>query len=349
MNLKSLTFSVFFAITLTAMAIIFNSCEKETNNIKEQVKNDGSLTIKNGAIYFKNYNEYHKTIVDISKMTNQELINWESNLGFLSFRQEYSELEEWLDEANTESDFQSIVDENLDIVDVGMDYSINPIIKGKVYQTICNRQGFFYVDCDVHKITDKKAYITNINETDLLLSSNIEDSKKLKSWSYYYDNDLKNGYDYSQSESSTVTSGKRRVKVTARIHKHYVGYQHHRDYYNLSFVIKVEGEKKVWKWWKDYKTTYDIRNATCVVAHNYAKIVCPNGFCKNICEKQFVGVINPISFQSTYDQKYIEYWEYMGQTADWADGDPECYEPYYTAIHVEASSRGVGDKWAIID
>jgi len=166
---------------LAIMALIIHSCEKE------QILQNGSLKIENpqywvdeGILNFSSGEAYQKLNDRLTGMNMEEIQVWEDSLGFVSFRTIYFSVLDELEQAETEEDYNNILNNNSDVI-ILEDERFEPIIKQASYQNTTNRKGLFIINGIPQKATSTELLIYDNNcYSSILELSEITD--KIDTW-----------------------------------------------------------------------------------------------------------------------------------------------------------------------
>ena len=357
-------------ITLTLSIIVFlgliSGCEKQNEQITENTPPEPELSpedlnnltvddmpgleVVNGLLKFDNAIDYEKTLSITSKMTEEELDKWESSLGFTSTRSMVNKAYNELDLCETEGQMNSILDKYnkyIRLTGSGEELSIEPVIFDEAYASISNADGIYLTGHKINKITQSYNIIADTDKYDILKeisNNNIEN--------YLQDNDLKiHEYIYSlQVESdpglkstaanysslqSTATKNKsgcsndRRVSIKLYITRSYSIFT---NKYTLKAKMKVWGQRKRLCAWIAYTTYLEYYNVFMEIHYKWSSY--------HSIEK----------FRGISGGSISGYGEAKNYTGSWIIDKKSTKQTdyYFTKASGSASSRGVGDRWAVI-
>ncbi len=362
---------ILLAVMITFVGgMFFTSCEKEnalvdrTNNREanieeiENVENYDNLTVadmpqlevKDGMLYFDNSEQYFKTIAIVTKMSDQELDNWEQQLGFVSLRTMQNKVMDILLDFETEEELFNYVNQNSNLLQITTDKNgekyINEIVHSTIISSISNEQGVYSTKSKVHKVIGDIIITTNHdNLQELITISNKNECNsnfEVESYITEITDEKKPKYRSMKGEDADLTKGRCYKHRRARI-KQYIQNLGYNDYGTYRYAIFVNVEVKGWAKsvvcvWCAYKTRYSFKSVYGTVRYH------KNGYYKNYSI--------PSKSSSRDEYKLRDYRTIVsGTTSSYQSLDDYSNKNYiwFTKIRGEGSSRGVGDKWSVIN
>lgn len=295
------------------------------------------------TLKFENLNE----MIDYYSITNEEETfsnnaSLQLDSEFKSFKAIYRAAVEEISEAESDEQYNQLLSEYSDILSI-IDSTYTPKITNHFYQTICNRDGIYESDGYAHKVIDSDLMIiTKVENVNELKEIHLESSLASKSFSVvsYTGNEdgvskgkqKRNCGDYLEKE---YFSNKRKCKKDRTINVSIQGVRiYSSPYYYLPYIsFKVWGEKRTWRCnWKSYRTILDTRN--CSFEGLYTK----NGITSNH-SFTFPNVVS----ENSYGKNLLS--NPLGSTMLFFENS----DFQFTKVNLEATSRGVGDNWVILN
>lgn len=155
MKMTCKTLRCIFALTL----LLFISCSKEetileNNSVKssEAIKT-GNVECINGILHFKSTEDIYSLIDSLNQLPEEEIFQWEAEMGFYSQRQRNYEIYQKLNQAEDSIEYEQIIAENKNLIRI---YDEMPFIQEDFYSKIANLDGLFVVDSIPHKVKNGK-------------------------------------------------------------------------------------------------------------------------------------------------------------------------------------------------
>ncbi len=273
---------VFLAMVATVLTI-FNGCQKDElgsqladEQLQAAVKPD--VYLENGYLAFKNMEAVDSVIQMLGKMTTTEKESWENQIGLKSARSEFDKLFEEYDKLESYQDFLAFKKRNLDKLklnemdpdDCSIDY---PFATG-YFLPVLNTEGVFKAGKSIIKYTKEDQIVIADGDINKLknLKSYMNDKMvismpKLKS-------SVTNGIHWFPEDDPLTGNNVWHMKsgISDRRINHqlvsdqwmiwetqYVWRNGYRIYLNQ------RGQKHSWGKWRDYATTYSIKEIKCKV------------------------------------------------------------------------------------
>ncbi len=323
--------------------VIFQSCEKKQliENNKNEVSDELSysdmpeLEIKDGMLYFDSEDEYFQTVRILPNMSEEELDQWEAKLGFLSVRtiqnNFYQELESLDEESVTEQEIENLVNKYKDYVEIVInedgEREIVPFIDDAVYKGIANANLMYQTGNYINKVFNGIIYSSSVEK--------INTIKELDNNNHYLSNAKKFVYETkSKTAKMTATyirdeawcSSDRKVKLEMKTRMYAFNPGYGGDYqYVWEVLANARGYKKTACVWSNYKNSLEFKEVygeIYVSNNNQSSFSIPNKSKKRVR-----------SIEGRWAKTYSSGQGYLG----------------FVRAHGKASSRGVGNNWAIIN
>ena len=276
-----------------------------------------------------------------------------------------------MESSTNESEFRNVLERYSDILKIEND-NIEPVIRNSFYQSISNRDRIYTSGGFVLKVLDdqdilampigeyknlvigSEAITWEETETIRKITYNSSPSHKQISsaktndcglnfpWASYFDN---HGGCSDDREVFVTAEAFIAVSIQTFIFKYQTEVQIWYRY--PSTEIKVWGKLRNWLCsWRDYKTELNLRNVDYTVVSYSTQSVGYWGFPTLSTPTTTRVVLPPVNTPETY--LYAKLQRIPDHLID--EWDVLTIEPYrFIEIHMEASSRGVGNNWAIID
>ncbi|HKI89881.1 MAG TPA: hypothetical protein VKA38_12700, partial [Draconibacterium sp.] len=275
-------------VMATAVLTIFNGCQKEELNIRrltddevqpqEVVKPD--VYVENGYLAFANMNAVDSVISMLNGMTTLEKEDWEKQMGFKSARAEFDALFEEYDKLESYEAFLQFKERNAgkfkfnenDPNDCSIDY---PFAAG-YFLPILSMEGIYKAGKSIVKYTMEDQIVIADGDINKLKNLNafMDDDmvfvlSKLKSGSY-----STNGIHWFPEDDPSGNESVWHTKPgisDRRINHQLMSYQWliwesanvWRNGYRI--YLNQRGQKHSWGKWRDYNTTYGIKEIKCKV------------------------------------------------------------------------------------
>ena len=328
----------------------FISCEKETEPVtKNPDVQLSTLKVNNGILEFNSADEYFKSEAQILNLPENELDKWEKQIGFESMRSVINNAYDELDLVELEEDFYNVMDKYRDVLTI-QDSVVRPIVEDIFLQSITSREGLYSSVSHFNKVLpdgvvsinkqhDIKVLksVTNLNDAnsnhELIVYKPDYEASRLKSTGCGA-----SSIEASATKNASKCKDRRRVFVSMVTAKRKYSYSNGEYAERYSVWVQVTAERMlgVVCLWKRYDTFLEFKNV------NY-KIRAPYYF------------------------PDFQWMTYTDATNWWGRSDGDAYTltrikntgdliynvtlptPTFISVHAEASSRGVGDLWAVVD
>lgn len=372
MKNKKLFLPTLFISIFAIILLVIISCEQDSSNLTEVNQttiDENVLThvqVKDGILHFDDAKYVSLVASEIQKMSYDEKLNWEQQVGFKSMFSCIDDAMALLENCSSVEDYNDILDSYNDILRLNGE-DIEQVVPLDFYTSIINRDGVCYVGSAVYKITsNQKIIVWSGDETKLdisnstLKSASVENngmkiisddvavheygvvSSSLKSspnGTIVKGSDL---YDYRLSES-----GKRKIKFWIRSWRDYWANHTCDVYYECLVEVKVENWKKKIGW-STYKTScswdgVDVR-MTVPIQSTYRVKSCGGGTVYydpfNYLNRNLTGK----SKSSSSDTKSMNEYYPMGDIIH----NNYINVPVINGTRGRATNRGIGDRYATI-
>ena len=323
------------------MLVVFQSCEKKgviENNEELQaekltIADMPEIEVKNGMLSFDSKEDFFKTISIIPNMTDEELDAWENKLGFISVRKKqnefYQKLESYNTETVTEDDIQNLVNEYSDYFEIVQDENgedeVSYIIDNPIYASIANSSLMYQTSDTVNKVLKNRILMTNISHiSDLNKPKNNKNiSEFTYTNTYNKSSSQEKNADYIRNESGCNRDRKVKIKMKTYMYAYNPGYGGVYQYvWDVSVLVRGYRRYGCGAW-INYKDPLDYKNVHGVIYVEYDT-------------ESF-----SIPAKSLYGRKLYGHKSFTRNSGQGYYG--------FKKAHGEASSRGVGNNWAIIN
>ena len=116
------------------------------------------IEVVDGTLHFKNYGGVNSYLARFSQMTEEEIVDLENSMNFVSFRSEMNRSAEEFDHVITKEEFENWKDQYSDILYMQGD-EVTSRIPIFSYEIITNREREYFVGEAFHKVTRDKLII----------------------------------------------------------------------------------------------------------------------------------------------------------------------------------------------
>lgn len=238
------------------------------NAVLEEVDNGGGIpqtksTIdapcyvqSDGSLRFRSTEDYFAITDSLIKLTDQELNNWEESIGFISYRSYVDKLIGEVEEAYNNDDsnkVNSLLNEYAKYIYLDTDSIVKPLIRSKVYQSVTNKDGIFYLGDLKNVVDDTSIYAIGKERSvspklSYAMESNLRSTTDLIQY---------NEYSYPKKDGTKmVISSCSLVKNIALTDVQ------GNNVSCVQFQIFVDGKRHK-RGWKHYSTGYSVKDITC--------------------------------------------------------------------------------------
>lgn len=325
--------------------IIFVSTSCEKDNSSASIPE--VYSIEKTILTFKNDLELHQTMDEINKMTNEEFNSWEAKKKFVSLRSKLDDVYKQINDEglNNADAFYKIIEANNKWVELVIDEygetCLYPKMQDKEYSSVLNTDGVCIVGENALKIMgDYKVTVPKESINELIRSTSLEEIRLNKKWEIYrykYPiSSLKSTNEYELRASYTSNpkgcNNDRRVFIQmVLIHDDYGA----KNAISLRTRLTSERKQAIVCVWTHYWTSMEAKNVSCSAK-------CWSGQ----KEQYYSGSIAPFSMSSNGDDWSTQSTQELFR---FDDNSLVNSTPEFITAHGEATSRGVGDNWAILN
>ncbi len=316
--------SLFLALIISIGLTTIYSCQKEglspeANDITENVNVDLSkikVTVKDGILHFDE--GYFEAVDLISNATEEQLDAWEQKIGFQSQQSIVNNLYEEIDALPSEAEYKQFLRTHSDVLQL-KDSHLSAKIDHPFYARVTNLENIYYVGESLYKVFPEK--VIEIRNGDKSLLAGIESIEKNVGDNNVFVYPITKKIDgRSCNTFASVQTSNRGVVVVM-----FLSTVNYKGSNRVKVTTKVSGVKRVWGNWSAYRTklrfecgAYRIRiNGTDYSYSNWASVSYADVY-SNVATR-WVGPNSYASITSSME-----------------------------AAKTRASSRGVGDRWAVI-
>lgn len=265
-----------------------------------------------------------------------------------SFENYYQEFLSKQEKAEDSNQLEQLLDEYKDIV-TRHDSMVFPIIQIEMFRLICNKDRIYGSQEYLFKVMDNKNIVIakkeEYKELAELKTIPNPDNKKFEVFVYSGKNNFIEGRIQADCAKNSIIetyiSDNRSVTVYARVFNSPTGNQ-------IQPVLSAGIYGRTQSWftggWSRYSTELSYRRCRFYVSHanasNSSGILPYNDTLTNLIAPDYSGTSDEREHQIYYNHPLCDPFDRVGGQG------PSIYFAY---IHMEGSSRGVGDNWAIID
>jgi hypothetical protein len=328
--MKKLLVLSFFA-AMAAMTWV--SCTKEDTATTNPITDNAKVQVIDGVLTFTDNEIFFKTVEELSKMSEAQLDNWEQQIGFKSYRNEYENFlnaTEVAELANDEATYKSLIGENRDILSIENN-TVSPKFASNFWKNFINRQGIYKVGNSLLKFENTyvlEAEGGNVNNPNVFLNAIKRVAENLNN---------QTRANCNNSMSAVKENGSRRTILNIRI-RYCAGCCG----MTRAFVeFEAKGEKKsVFGGWNSYNTAITIKNGGYGLFNSFGTYV----------------TLDNYSLSTTTDNWFISSGDGLGAAASYTLWiDPQTIASSSTGnltfdkVKGKATTRGTDDwHWAMI-
>lgn len=245
------------------------SCNE--NAIVEEVDNGGGILQTksaidapyslraDGSLSFRNVDDYFAVTDSLIKLNDEDFVNWENSIGFVSYRSYVDKLTDEVEEAINDSNsdkVSSLLNDYAKFISLDEDSVVKPIIKSETYRRITNKDGVFYI-----------GYLKNVvDETSIYAVDNGMTRSVSPKLSYVITNNMRGIEEpiYYKEYLYTKSDNTKRVITTCSIVKNVaLTDAQGNSMSSIQFQIFVDGKRNK-RGWKHYSTAYFVKDITCL-------------------------------------------------------------------------------------
>ena len=264
--MKKINKFVFTMILINTM--LLTGCQKDFEKIDNQIiQNESDIKVIDGTLYFSDVDAFIRITNDLGELSGKDRDEWEESINFKSLRSEINDVFNLIENAKTENDVQQILINNEDIIydKEGMIVSKIPIV---LYQSICNREGVFFVGNTIHKVYENRIYTANgnnISSIDEVIAKGITENRDVKSKEIYLRqndfNDTERYFGCYRAHNYHTSPNYRRIRVYIVPYRVTIYNNFHRKIYQFVSVERVsKSYKKSWGEYRPRKANHHRKN-----------------------------------------------------------------------------------------
>lgn len=331
---------------------VFTSCTKDselnlevnkTQKISQNSMSDIEYSVDNGIILFKSSEDFYSLSEEISKMTNDEVLQWEEANSFVSLNSEVENVFEMLDSCKTYEEYENILDMNKDIVKIE-DKAEVAVLESYFYPRIINREGFFIVGRTLHKVTNEGVFISEDGCFDAINSAAIKgkdnDDTNIIFISHQADETtLKSGSCGSSASGASDWNNDRRCRAGIYVEKivnansGWYYYEYHVTVYSKAIGINIWGNEKLY-------------NSAHYLDESEYSISVPSGVTGTTIHYQTSSFYD--SPQGPTSDMKIKYWQYDTRIGSQIITNSPAYfmDPSFVSVTGEFHTRGSSPETA---
>ncbi len=153
------------------MIIMVQSCEKNNVSGPGDNQNYSQISTKDGILVFDSGEQLFSTLDKLNNYSPEDYIDWCISLGFNSYGLNYSILIDQFDEANSTEEILQLVYSNPDLVKINDENEITTLYDFGAYSNLVSRDGYFYVNDVLTKVTNDNLYFTKNSKEAIQRSS----------------------------------------------------------------------------------------------------------------------------------------------------------------------------------
>lgn len=349
--MKKLTFKKNLLLVGVALGIaaLFGSCEKDGGIVASNTEKNAqieTLSIQgvksiNGTLYFASSDAYFAATESLANASSEQRKTWEESLGFKSLNRSVNEVYKGLSESESDADYDQIISENSDIVSVE-DGLVKRNVPSLSYALAANRSGVFYVEGVTHVVKGDKIAMSLTKDAETLISalgsSLKSNDPEIEIESYVGESKSLKASCPTEYDESCSTSD-RKVRIILICYSNTITLSNGGKRYSAAVATEmIPYYKSVFGKWKTYATSMTIRN------YKFTVVATPYTF-------KFPAIIPGTPQYFSRDLGTIST---PSDTWDWVKElkvGSEFTQPLlvgFTKVNAEGTSRGVGDKYAVI-
>src|SRR5690625_2434517 len=292
-----------------------------------------------GTLHFKDYSILNEFYENFSKMSEDEIIEWEKSIGFQSFRSAMNRSANEFDMVVTPEEFESWKNKYKDIL-----YMDGNEVRSRIpvfsYEIIANREGKYYVGEALHKVTDNKLIIVPDGDESKLQTALTMDNSSIDQNIIIINHPSKsvintrNDQDCNSYSSRVVLERDNHRKVYLDVTADFAPTNEFLPIFTSRVEIRVHGRKRRLWGWHRYKTQLAFDEVSFQIRDHDGNLH---------TETNLSGSTKSSNKYDLYDRDYW-YGSYFNSTID---SPPR---PYFEKVKGKAISRGVLalNKWAVL-
>ncbi len=238
----------------------FDRAEYSKNIIDESVS--GPYSVKNGVMHFRDLKSFDETVAKFKTLSDTEKALFVNDGGFSSYSNEFTKILVKLNNAQDKSEYEKIVSQNKDILEVNQDGMLRPRIGDRSMNDFVNREGIIYIGKVLYMFGKTEQRIAFDGEVTTL--KNAEESKQLMILKL--PTNVKNARNCFGFYAQREQNGNRRATASTGVatESYFNGYSGGGPTYIVQFKLRVLGypeKKNFWGNYNNYDTDNDLTAA----------------------------------------------------------------------------------------
>ena len=339
---------VLLSVSVISIALSV-SCEK--SELKNELKNEfvensnvlESVCVNDaGMLEFRDFDEFDKFLDVVITLSYDEYSSWERAKGFYSYRTRIEEVSEILDciENEYKDDEDLLVSNIMDCVKNNSDVlkcidlengesSIEFVMPSTIYVSIMNKDGYYAIGDSIYRVGTDKIYSVHKRDIGILNVENLEMLEGLDNVSlmqYIQTIKTEKTRQICLKDDSYYISGENSDHDRAVTINLYLSIAGNSGNYRVYGHLYVYGQKYVAGRWWAYKTLLSCRNVSC----------------KAVCGPYHYEASYTFPNQTDVNDRKIEDEVQIYSSSTYP-------EFFFRKAYGEATSRGIGDYWVVLD
>ncbi len=332
-------------LLILTIIVVFTSCEEmynlDTNN-KINYNNSPRIKVENGILKFASNKDFVKTCEFIMNSDENALNQWEQQLGFISLRRIQNNALNELDSITNKEDIELWLKDHKDlfkkIVNENNEEEIVPLYDYAFYNSIINEKQMYAIGNNLYLLRKNKIFMIPISDREEVENLNLEQlEQKYKGFEVI--KKVQNNKDHPIRHIAIAIRDERGCRKDRKVKiENYIVHGYYNDngifHYFIYVYTQTRGYRKLLCIWRPYKTQLTYKNV-------YGEVTYNNGIKKRF---RILDMTSYINTYEIYSYTLIE----SGYTTNSEVLRQILSNVYFTRDHGEATSRGVGNLWAII-
>lgn len=233
----------------------FDRAEYSKNIIDESIS--GSYLVRNGVMHFRDLKAFDETVAKFKAFSDAEKALFINGGGFSSYSNEFMKTLVKLNNAKDKAEYDKIVSQNQDILEVNQDGVLRPKVGDRSTNDFVNREGLVYIGKVLYKFGKTEQRIAFDGNASTL--KNEEESKQLMITKF--PTNVKNARSCLGFYAQREQNGNRRATASTNVWTMYffTGYSGGGPTYIVHYNVRVNGYPEMKNFWGNYKN-YDTDN-----------------------------------------------------------------------------------------
>ncbi len=337
-----------FAIMLSMIVIFFsNACQKDVGNLTK--KGGETAYVENERLTFDSDTDLSKTVQNLLSMNDEELKQWYKKMNFNSLWLIYDKAFDELETLDTYDDVLKFAHKYKDyfkiVFDENGEETIIPTFDDPLYLRLVNNKGEYaqqgiisiIIDDKIVQIKDEDYYIVEgLGRSDILKMAENDQNIKIQTLYAKENAELKAG-NCGSLKSATYTRDEKRCKRDRKVILEIYTYVNYGTITNDCYTVaKVYGKRKFACVWGRYKTELRLQDTEFTVKYPIFFEPYTNTTGYDSYSMRF-----PLAVEET--RELVSYTYYSDKRII------RNKLPYFSKVYAKATSRGVGNNWAIVN